>query len=608
MLPGVVRAPGHLGHRRHPRLHRDGARPGLRLPGRRRGVLRGGRSSRSSADQPLHPRGDAGDRGRAGRQRRRPPQARPARLRAVAAVAGRRAVVGLAVGTGSTGLAHRVLGAVPARARHHDRPARRRQRPDLPAPRVRGGAVRGGDRRAAGAALDAPGDGPHGRREDVEVARQPGVRVGPVTRLGPRVDPAGLHRPPLPRQLGVERRADAGRRRAPAALGRGRQPAAAPSTRCAARSTTTSTRRVRSRRSTPPRRRAWACPRRPRCSASRWTVRCWTRPTRTRQPSRTGCRVREVRPPEGPSPILSNAPAGAGPGRRSLPHVREGTWRVVERESRAAADARPSRPHAAVPVRLAGHHRGPRARPGHGRRHHRPQPHLGARLVLRPARPAPPHHLRRQGRVPRRLEDEVPLPGDGHDPDRPHRRRRVAAGARRGGWGRARAGELFGIYPEGTRSRAGTLHKGHTGVARLALRTGCPIVPVGIIGTERAAPRRPVPAPFWRVTSASADHRRVPLPRPGQRPPGAAADHRRGDVRDPQPVRPGVRRHLRDEAHESIPHRAGDRAGGAVAGAPAPEPGGRPERRAGSPQRHCPGDGRRVGRGRSHAGAVEADG
>src|SRR4029077_5255398 len=33
-----------------------------------------------------------------------------------------------------------------------------------------------------------------------------------------------------------------------------------------------------------------------------------------------------------------------------------------------------------------------------------------------------------------------------------------------------RRGELFGIYPEGPRSRDGVLHKGHTGVARLALR------------------------------------------------------------------------------------------------------------------------------------------
>ena len=35
-------------------------------------------------------------------------------------------------------------------------------------------------------------------------------------------------------------------------------------------------------------------------------------------------------------------------------------------------------------------------------------------------------------------------------------------------------GELFGIYPEGTRSRSGNLHKGRTGVARLSMRTGAP--------------------------------------------------------------------------------------------------------------------------------------
>ncbi len=45
-------------------------------------------------------------------------------------------------------------------------------------------------------------------------------------------------------------------------------------------------------------------------------------------------------------------------------------------------------------------------------------------------------------------------------------------------------GELFGIYPEGTRSRDGMLYKGHTGAARLALKLGCPIIPVGIIGTR----------------------------------------------------------------------------------------------------------------------------
>jgi 1-acyl-sn-glycerol-3-phosphate acyltransferase len=49
-------------------------------------------------------------------------------------------------------------------------------------------------------------------------------------------------------------------------------------------------------------------------------------------------------------------------------------------------------------------------------------------------------------------------------------------------------GGLFGIYPEGTRSRDGLLHKGHTGPARLALRTGAPLVPVGFRGTREVMP------------------------------------------------------------------------------------------------------------------------
>jgi 1-acyl-sn-glycerol-3-phosphate acyltransferase len=50
------------------------------------------------------------------------------------------------------------------------------------------------------------------------------------------------------------------------------------------------------------------------------------------------------------------------------------------------------------------------------------------------------------------------------------------------------SGGVFGIYPEGTRTRDGYLHRGHTGVARLALRTGAPIVPVGMIGTDEIQP------------------------------------------------------------------------------------------------------------------------
>ena len=51
-----------------------------------------------------------------------------------------------------------------------------------------------------------------------------------------------------------------------------------------------------------------------------------------------------------------------------------------------------------------------------------------------------------------------------------------------------RRGELFGIFPEGTRSRTGELHKGRTGAARLAMKLDCPIFPVGIVGTDAIQP------------------------------------------------------------------------------------------------------------------------
>ena len=51
-----------------------------------------------------------------------------------------------------------------------------------------------------------------------------------------------------------------------------------------------------------------------------------------------------------------------------------------------------------------------------------------------------------------------------------------------------RRGELFGIFPEGTRSRDGDLYKGRTGAARLALKVGCPIFPVGVLGTREIQP------------------------------------------------------------------------------------------------------------------------
>jgi 1-acyl-sn-glycerol-3-phosphate acyltransferase len=51
-----------------------------------------------------------------------------------------------------------------------------------------------------------------------------------------------------------------------------------------------------------------------------------------------------------------------------------------------------------------------------------------------------------------------------------------------------KAGGVLGIYPEGTRPPDERLHRGRTGVARLALAAGCPVVPVALIGTRAVQP------------------------------------------------------------------------------------------------------------------------
>jgi len=59
-----------------------------------------------------------------------------------------------------------------------------------------------------------------------------------------------------------------------------------------------------------------------------------------------------------------------------------------------------------------------------------------------------------------------------------------------------RRGELLGIYPEGTRSPDGRLYRGRTGVARMALQAGCPVLPVASWfsrGSSTNVRRRPCP-------------------------------------------------------------------------------------------------------------------
>lgn len=64
----------------------------------------------------------------------------------------------------------------------------------------------------------------------------------------------------------------------------------------------------------------------------------------------------------------------------------------------------------------------------------------------------------------------------------------AAAGALNTGLQILAGGELFGIFPEGTRSHDGRLYKGKTGVARMALAAQVPVIPVAVIGTDEIAP------------------------------------------------------------------------------------------------------------------------
>src|SRR5580692_12708170 len=85
-----------------------------------------------------------------------------------------------------------------------------------------------------------------------------------------------------------------------------------------------------------------------------------------------------------------------------------------------------------------------------------------------------------------------------------------------------REGELFGIYPEGTRSPDGRLYRGRPGVGWLALNSGAPVIPVAMMGTEKILPpghriprpgrisiRVGEPLTFGGLQGARAQQRRV---------------------------------------------------------------------------------------------------
>ncbi len=67
----------------------------------------------------------------------------------------------------------------------------------------------------------------------------------------------------------------------------------------------------------------------------------------------------------------------------------------------------------------------------------------------------------------------------------PVRRGKADRAALRTGIDLLKAGNVLGLFPEGTRSRNGKLGKAHSGVAYFALRTNCRVVPVAISGSYR---------------------------------------------------------------------------------------------------------------------------
>jgi 1-acyl-sn-glycerol-3-phosphate acyltransferase len=78
-------------------------------------------------------------------------------------------------------------------------------------------------------------------------------------------------------------------------------------------------------------------------------------------------------------------------------------------------------------------------------------------------------------------------------------------------------GGTLGIYPEGTRSRDGKLHRGKLGPARLAAATGAAIVPVGLVGTDKVQlPDEKLPHVLRPVAIRFGSPKRLPTPDGGR--------------------------------------------------------------------------------------------
>jgi 1-acyl-sn-glycerol-3-phosphate acyltransferase len=117
-------------------------------------------------------------------------------------------------------------------------------------------------------------------------------------------------------------------------------------------------------------------------------------------------------------------------------------------------------------------------------------------------------------------------------------------------------GELFGIYPEGTRSPDGRLYRGRPGVGWLALTSGLPVIPVAMIGTDRVLPPgRMVPRPGRIEIRIGKPMSFGAQPGPGAGP-GAAAEPGAGPGAGREA--PGkVRRAIADEVIRAIQELSG---------------------------------------------------